>query len=103
MSKMGGKSGPKVDKKGSAFVDRFLQRYRRGKVRKNTRFSGRKKEGFLIKCRPVCERPSLEQTLAGRIRTKGSDVWKMLFFVLLRAEKWSQNVDRKKREQVRKN
>ena len=47
----------------------------------------KKKEGFLIKCGPVCKRPNLEQTLAGRIRTKGSDVCKMLFFCVVACQK----------------
>ena len=56
----------------------------------------------MIKCGPVSKRPNLEQTLAGRIRTKGSDVWEMLFFELLRAKKGSQNEARDKRDKVRK-
>ena len=76
------------------------------KSRKIQGFSGLKKEGFLIKCGPVWKRPNLEQTLAGRIRTKGSDVWKMLFFCVVacqkREPKRGQEKDRKLKEKGRK-
>ena len=35
----------------------------------------------------MCKRPNLEQTLAGRIRTKGSDVWEMKFCCVVACQK----------------
>ena len=68
-----------------------------GQCEQNGSFFLLKWEAFLVTCRPQSKSRNLEQTLALRIQTKGSDPPKMQLFVRLRVKNECQNQARKKR------